>query len=43
VLENGLGKAGSILVVGGGIGAAPLFFLLQELVNSDAAPRVKVL
>ncbi len=43
LFEKGPGKAGSILVVGGGIGAAPLFFLLQELASSDAAPRVKVL
>jgi dihydroorotate dehydrogenase electron transfer subunit len=34
---------GGIIVVGGGIGAAPLFFLLQELAATEAAPRVKVL
>ncbi|KJS12425.1 MAG: hypothetical protein JL56_08640 [Desulfotomaculum sp. BICA1-6] len=34
---------GGIIVVGGGIGAAPLFFLLQELAVTSAAPRVKVL
>jgi len=34
---------GNIILVGGGIGAAPLFFLLQELAATQAAPRVKVL
>lgn len=34
---------GSIAVVGGGIGAAPLFFLLQELARCSDPARVKVL
>lgn len=42
-VEGDLEGPGAILVVGGGIGAAPLFFLLQELAVTEAAPRVKVL
>ena len=38
-----LGGAGNIAVVGGGIGAAPLFFLLQELAHCGDPARVRVL
>jgi len=41
--ERQTGDPGGIIVVGGGIGAAPLFFLLQELAAANVAPRVKVL
>ncbi|MCG8403265.1 MAG: dihydroorotate dehydrogenase electron transfer subunit [Firmicutes bacterium] len=41
--SGGRDQPGSIIVAGGGIGAAPLFFLLQELAATEAAPRVKVL
>ena len=42
-VNGGITNPGGIIVVGGGIGAAPLFFLLQELAATQAAPRVKVL
>ncbi|WP_027365145.1 dihydroorotate dehydrogenase electron transfer subunit [Desulfotruncus alcoholivorax] len=41
--SHNLMRAGSIAVVGGGIGAAPLFFLLQELARCGDPARVKVL
>ncbi len=41
--ERQTDSPGDIIVIAGGIGAAPLFFLLQELAAVNEAPRVKVL
>ncbi|TYO97961.1 dihydroorotate dehydrogenase electron transfer subunit [Desulfallas thermosapovorans] len=38
-----LPESANLIVVGGGIGAAPLYFLLQELARAGLARRVKVL
>lgn len=42
-INNACTENGATVVMGGGIGAAPLFFLLQELAAGEAASRVKVL
>lgn len=42
-VDGSTSNPGCIIVVGGGIGAAPLFFLLQELAVTEAASRVQVL